>query len=853
MDDRPARRMRLGTRSCAECRRRKVRCIFEPNSSICRGCELHQTPCQAQQPRARDGGGTLLLRQSQMLPVSMSQLQSQSQSHAQLAADNAALRRRLAELEGLVVGICDAIEPAGGGGASPGSGVAASTAPSSGAAAASASASSPYAAAPDVNGRAIRVINRLRTHGLLHPGLAQGVDYGSIDNLDLHSLNNCPGFNSFPGNVSDIPHAPSNPSIPGSIRSSSFLSPSSLDQDATSSPPECAGNSNNNNNNNNANANKPSISPVDAPLIHLFRDALLIRDSEGELYDDPEDPSVLHLMKESLRTFRPPIPDPETLRLVLEDSRKFWPIWPPYFFAPDLPATMDATSVDAAEAYFARVLRVGRGIEFCSAMLFLTLCIQQLPRHWKRVIVSPDIPRQVLIDAYIRFACVLLAVETDESVLAVQCYLLLHKILINMGRPQRAWVAVRHAVSAATLIGLDRLDASASFQRKILWTHTWMVERQLCIMLGFPSAVTSRGTRDDLSLLEVLSPTQRVHRRLCIIMGRVVERNQSSPAAPYAVTVQLDQDMEDLKNDFPLEWSDFYGPEATTDSIYNQEAVKIFYYSTLKHIHLPYMLKARSDRRYEHSRLSTLEACRGLIKSYLRFRGSTKTEVIQCEIMDFIIFTSAIALILGILTPGASAIEASSASSSTTSSPASLAQYAEEWSLIDRLIGELRKTNALLECTVARQSAQVLETLVAASMGTYSAPDDFVLVVPYFGRLRISQGRAPDAGLGSTNPSLDTSTINANGIATNTNQTASLLDSNLVSLASLQPKPMPGDPYYVPPRPGNTIEFSSNDFLNSTFSDFDFQMDLSQDWCSIGDPGTYDWNLMVDTSAMNFQ
>ncbi|TFB03018.1 hypothetical protein CCMA1212_005472 [Trichoderma ghanense] len=853
MDDRPARRMRLGTRSCAECRRRKVRCVFEPNSSICRGCELHQTPCRAQQPRPRDGDDSLLLlRQSQMQmqqpPVSMAQLQAQAQSHAQLAADNAALRRRLAELEGLVGSICDAIEPAGG--ESPGSsGAAASTA-------ASTSASSPNNTASDINGRAIRVINKLRSHGLLHPapGPAQEPDYNSLSTLHLSSVNNYTNFNSFLGSVTNIPNAPSNqsndpnnPSIPGSIRSSSFRSPSSLDRDATSSsPPESADH------------NKPAISPVDAPLIHLFRDALMIRDSEGELYDDPEDPSVLHLMKESLRAFRPPIPDPETLRLVLEDSRKFWSIWPTYFFAPDLPATMDATSVDAAEAYFAHMLSAGRGIEFCSAMLFLTLCIQQLPRHWKRGIVSPDIPRQVLIDAYIRFACVLLAVESDESVLAVQCYLLLHKILVNMGRPQRSWVAIRHAISAATLIGLDRLDASASLQRKILWTHTWMVERQLCILLGFPSAVTSRGTRDEASLLEVLNDTQKIHRRLCIIMGRVIERNQSSPAASYAVTVQLDQDMEDLKKEFPPEWTGYYGPEATIDSIYHEEAVKIFYYSTLKHIHLPYMLRARTDRRYEHSRLSSMEACRGLIKSYLRLRGSSKTEIVQCEIMDFLIFTSAIALILGILTPGASAVEASSASS-TTSSPASLTQYAEEWSLIDRLIRELRKTNALLECTVAKQAAEVLEALVAASTGTYSALEDFAVVVPYFGRLRI-RGRAPDTkdntlNNNNPNPTLDSSAINTNGIANDTNQASFLFDSNeafsSISLSSLPSKSMPGDPYYAP-QPGNTIEFSSNDFLNSTFSDFDFQMDLSQDWCSIVDPGGYDWNHMVNTCAMNF-
>lgn len=763
--------MRLGTKSCAECRRRKVRCVFPQNSSVCHGCQLHQTPCRAQQPRPRDGDArSQTLLQSQMPPP----------SQAQLAADNAALRRRVVELEGLIGSICDALEP---GGDSPASGAASTCASTS-------------TSALDINARAIQVIKNLRNHGLLHTEPSpngQGYNFGT-------SLGN-------PGVL--LPSAPA-----------SFLSPASLDQDAASSPPDYA---------------DKSVSAVDAPLIHLFRDALLIRDTEGDLYDDPEDPSMLYLMKESLSSFRPPIPDPETLRLVLEDSRKFWPIWPTYFFTPDLSTTMAATSVDAAEAYFSQVLNYGRGAEFCSAMLFFTLCIQQLPRHWKRVIINPSISRQVLIDAYIRFSCVLLSVEGEESLQVVQCYLLLHKILINMGRPQRAWVAIRHAISAATLIGLDRLDAGASVQRKLLWAQTWMVERQLCIMLGFPSAVTTLGTREDASVIEMLSPTQRVHRRLCIIMGRIIERNQNSAKASYATTVQLDQDMEELKNSFPPEWTGIYPPDATTDSIYFEEAAKIFYYSTLKHIHQPYMLKAKSDRRYEHSRLSAMEACRGLIKSYLRIRGSAKTEVVQCEILDFITFSSAIALILGVLS-GSSAGEAS---------PAALSYYAEEWQLVERLIGELRKTTALLECTVANQSAQVLETLVAASNGTYNVQDDFVLVVPYFGRLCISQGGKQD-----TNGSTITT------FSSNSSQTApSLVSPNgasSVALSSLPPKPVPGDPYYMP-QPANTIEFSSNEFLNTTFSDFDFQMDLTQDWCSIVDPGVYDWNQMFNSNVMELR
>ncbi|RMJ15705.1 hypothetical protein BHE90_006281 [Fusarium euwallaceae] len=45
MSDRPRKRMRKGTRSCTECRRRKIRCIFPPSSSVCSHCSVRGSPC----------------------------------------------------------------------------------------------------------------------------------------------------------------------------------------------------------------------------------------------------------------------------------------------------------------------------------------------------------------------------------------------------------------------------------------------------------------------------------------------------------------------------------------------------------------------------------------------------------------------------------------------------------------------------------------------------------------------------------------------------------------------------------------------------------------------------------------
>jgi len=50
--------MRLGTRSCAECRRRKVRCVFPAAHPPCQQCGLRSIPCTAQQPAGQDIGSS---------------------------------------------------------------------------------------------------------------------------------------------------------------------------------------------------------------------------------------------------------------------------------------------------------------------------------------------------------------------------------------------------------------------------------------------------------------------------------------------------------------------------------------------------------------------------------------------------------------------------------------------------------------------------------------------------------------------------------------------------------------------------------------------------------------------------
>lgn len=77
-----AKRMRLGTKSCAECRRRKIRCIVNDGIKSCKACQLHNTECEAQG----------------------------SKTNTPKAADFDEIKTRLERLELLMDKVCDAAD-----------------------------------------------------------------------------------------------------------------------------------------------------------------------------------------------------------------------------------------------------------------------------------------------------------------------------------------------------------------------------------------------------------------------------------------------------------------------------------------------------------------------------------------------------------------------------------------------------------------------------------------------------------------------------------------------------------------------------------------------------------------------
>lgn len=655
--------MRLGTKSCSECRRRKIRCVFSPGNSVCQSCSLHDTLCNAQQPRivlnAPENGNTVL-------------------------------QQRINGLEGLV------------------------------------------------------------------KSLAATVGVAIAPNEDV--------------NEETAQSAPSSTA------------------DAGWPSPEC----------------RLSVTnPSDAPLINLFRNALLISDADGRIQDHGGNykASIRACGRELSTNLSPYIPDEPTIRSILRTTQKYWCTWPTCYYGPEPDETFQVDRDSEGEEYIVkRLTNQYLDTGFCIAFLWLALCIQQLPMDEFRSSFPKSPSKQDLITSYLAY-CKLILAGTDmdmEDLDAVQCHLLQYKLYINMGMPQKAWNGIRSAVSIATQLGLNKLTADDKESHRMIWLQSWITERQLSLVLGYPSAVQTDKTQFGSLPMGLHGPVAyRILHALALVYGDVINRDQGYINTSYSTTIKIDEDLEELRRLFPVEWWD---PSSLTNGslmeFYYREVTKFLYFLLVKFVHLPYMLRSIHDIRYEHSRQSVLDAAREQIRCYVRLRNFPGAEILVCELMDFNVFSAGMALIIGTLYMPSHA------------QPLNI--LTEDGSLIESLIASLRQTALLLDCPVADQGARVLELLINRSP---SAADEQVeLTVPYFGKLKIKM------------PELNDDAGFAPSTASQPSSVSGQTDNDFSSTTSA------------------TVEFSTNDFASSVARQFKQGDELRTDWFGVFDTSScYSW------------
>lgn len=531
----------------------------------------------------------------------------------------------------------------------------------------------------------------------------------------------------------------------------------------------------------------------DAPLLALFKDAMFIQRNDSQFDRERLQSHASRRVRSCIEALSSLLPNPEDLTEILTVTQPYWFIWPVSLASLD--PKRPVTGVHSAREFILDSLNSGVPARAAKSVLWLALCIQQLSNDfmYRRQLPAPP---NVLLDSYMSSADTLLSIgnEAEGTIEDLQCIMLHSKLYINMGKPRKAWLKIRHALNLAILLGIPNMKPGN--EHSALWSQLWPVDRQLSLILGFPYGIAESHPALSKKFAGDNSLSRAMH-DICIIAGHIVDRNQNAHDVDYSVTLQIEQELYTCRASMP---QDFWNATPTTDmplsQLYYRSVFKIYYYQSLKFLHLPYMLKSSTDKKFEHSRQVALESSREMMKSYRNLRGTGDSQIIMCDLLDFQAFSSALVMVIGLVSQSLGCIY----------------QEAEDWGLIQSVIRQLQMVATGMDCSVAGQGAQLLENLSMAYSGTYSGPDGYEAVIPYFGKVRVgklkrNESEAP-LSVGSNETQL---------LATDT------MDFNTISL----------------------VPFSQDSLFQSPFTD----AELGVDWTSVFDVDNnynYDWSQVFD-------
>jgi hypothetical protein len=476
------------------------------------------------------------------------------------------------------------------------------------------------------------------------------------------------------------------------------------------------------------------------------------------------------------------------------------------------------------------------------------MSIEQLPADFNYASLEMPFDVQEYTDRCI--AAIDLYVINDEDLSGtlpgLEAMALLSKWYGNLGRPRKAWLLNKRAIGLGQLAGLHISTAREPhpndklYNRRLkLWTALGLNDRFLCLILGLPSGIPDKFFRPQVERrLKMETSHMDIYcLRLCLVLGPMIDRNQDDPAnMSIAETLRLDQELEAQALAMP---EHFWKPQIpdTRLSIFEvmERLVLPFIYHFMRAtLHLPFMLKSHSDRRYRYSQETALDSARNALLAYNKLRSWDLMNPFICRMIDFQAFSMAMLLIINILGYSEDAPNHSSE------------QDEQDWALVDQTTEVLRHAAAEPAGTVAAQSLLIIEGL-STNVGDVDPRMLCKVTVPYFGVITVSPGKKQFKGRS------DRPTPNGMPGGSWNSAAPSQASKNSANPSSGQPSPFQ---LYTPPQSNpsecnGAISSSSSSYTNYTPPLLDDSRVQLENIFSLPNAGLMDPNAFTGFDANN--
>ncbi|TKA73207.1 hypothetical protein B0A49_04241 [Cryomyces minteri] len=407
----------------------------------------------------------------------------------------------------------------------------------------------------------------------------------------------------------------------------------------------------------------------------------------------------------------------------------------------------------------------------------------------------------------------------------IVCMILQGKCYGNMGQPRKSWLVFRRGIMFAQLMGLHR-GHKRPRKHESIWWQLYMGDRYLSILLGLPHGITD--SHCDLTVqLDSKDPWNSLlvfHKRTAVMAGKVIDRTQGIADQSYASALDIDQQLDNIENDMPPEWWDVatarQAGAATLAELHSRLLTQICAHQIRLYLHLPFMLKSANNPRYGYSRTACFGAAREMLRIYHLLTVEFAPLSYECKVIDFIAFTAAVLLVLGLL--GYGRLDSSN----------NALQEESDWALID------------ITLEIFRQASTEKEPGCAAHPNGTAK-----IAIPYFGTISVGRGRGftnvrqtDSTGL----PTPDASSYGQESLATNTplsqQELNSFTEDPLITY----------DGFYMSANPLPPGQQDATGGFENAFSDPSGLMwqgvpnaDIDQDWSWFMDPVQQNLSGMV--------
>ncbi|TVY29684.1 Transcription factor [Lachnellula hyalina] len=398
-------------------------------------------------------------------------------------------------------------------------------------------------------------------------------------------------------------------------------------------------------------------------------------------------------------------------------------------------------------------------------ILYLAVCLQQLNPDFdtKQLHLLPSV--EARMERYL--ATVSGLITSDDELIStmegLECLSLQGVYHINAGNPRRAWLTFRRALNIGQLMGIHRRSTEIP-NGQDMWFQIFQADRYLALLLGLPVGSPDNDFAPDETFQNpAIDKPLLFSRKLSQLTALVIDRNQCESSNAYATTQQIDEKLDNLAKNMPESWwaiPTFFAEEGTPKAAeqFDSLMTQVWYFQLEALVHLPYMLRAATERRYEYSKFSCLKSSREMIYRYLAMR-STANSRFCCKVIDFGALTATVTLFLGLIEP--------SQGDETTETRQ---RKDNDRKLIHTVLKSLEMLSDGGKNVIASQSSDVIRSLLAVDSPSGRAAGNLRLTIPYFGTISIV--RPPATKLPPTPPNPTTPYAEKR-------QTIITLDSNL--------------------------------------------------------------------------